>query len=111
MTMKAVTERYQRMQRVKVGLIGLASVIVLIVIASSILGSVSSERPVTAAGSAQADVVANMTVENEAAAPGEPLVEMGVAPSTVNAQAEALPAPVPAPVAAPAPAPMAQPKN
>ena len=91
--MKAVTEQYQRMQRVKVGLIGLASVIVLIVIASSILGSVSAERPVTTAGSAQADAVANMTVENEEAGAGEPLAEMGVAPSTVNAQADAAPAP------------------
>ncbi|MEG3173345.1 hypothetical protein U1708_14095 [Sphingomonas sp. ZB1N12] len=78
------------MQRIKVGMIGLAAVVLLIGLASAIIGSTNRERPVATAGTAQADVVANMGVSNtvEAAGAGEPLAEMGVAPSA-NAQAPA----------------------
>ncbi len=68
-------------------MIGLAAVVLLIGLASAIIGSATRERPVMTAGAAQADVVANMAVSNSVAADrtGEPLAEMGVAPSA-NAQ-------------------------
>ncbi|AXJ97042.1 MULTISPECIES: hypothetical protein [unclassified Sphingomonas] len=81
------------MQRVKVGLIGLVAVVLLIAIASAILRSATHERPIATAGSAQHDVVANMALTNTgsaaaaADASGEPLAELGVAPSTSNSQA------------------------
>ena len=79
----------QTMQRIKVGLIGLAAVVLFIGLASAIIGSATREQPVVAAGSAQADVVANMGVGNSVVADsGEPLAEMGLAPS-VNAQSPA----------------------
>jgi predicted cation transporter len=79
------------MQRIKVGVIGLVAVVVLIVVASAILGSATRERPIATAGSAQADVVANIAMTNAGAAAvsdgsGEPLAELGVAPSTSNSQ-------------------------
>ena len=80
----------QTIQRIKVGMIGLAAVVLFIGLASAIIGSATREQPVVAAGSAQADVVANMAVSNTTASDGtdEPLAEMGLAPS-VNAQAPA----------------------
>ncbi|USU06451.1 hypothetical protein NF700_06380 [Sphingomonadaceae bacterium OTU29MARTA1] len=79
------------MQRIKVGIIGLVAVVLLIVVASAILGSATRERPIATAGSAQADVVANMAMTNAGAAAidgsGEPLAELGVAPPTANSQA------------------------
>lgn len=88
--MTVVRETSQSLQRVKVGMIGLAAVILLIGLASAIIGSATRERPVVAAGSAQADVVANMAVSNITApdGAGEPLAEMGVAPSA-NVQSAA----------------------
>ncbi|WP_246847949.1 hypothetical protein [Sphingomonas beigongshangi] len=91
--MKAAREHSQTVQRVKVGLIGLVAVVLLIAVASAILGSATRERPIATAGSAQADVVANMALTNAgsaqaaADASGEPLAELGVAPSTSNSQA------------------------
>ena len=81
--MKSPNDPYQRIQRIKVGLIGLAAVVLLIGLASAIISSASRERPVAAAGAAQPDVVANMGVTNstDAADSAEPLAEMGVAPS------------------------------
>ncbi|WP_230481431.1 hypothetical protein [Sphingomonas sp. Leaf21] len=79
------------MQRVKVGMIGLASVILLIAIASTILGSLNrDEPPVAAAGAAQSNMVADMSMTNSIApATNEPLAELGVAPAQVNNQAPA----------------------
>jgi hypothetical protein len=80
----------QTMQRVKVGMIGLAAVVLLIALASALLGSATRNRPAT--GSAQANLVAEIAVGNVAApATGEPLAEMGVAPGA-NSQ-DAAPAP------------------
>ena len=81
------------MQRIKVGVIGLVAVVLLIAVASAILGSATRERPIAIAGSAQADVVANIAMTNASVAAaasdgsGEPLAELGVAPSTSNVQA------------------------
>lgn len=91
--MRAARDTSQTMQRVKVGVVGLVAVVLLIAIASAILGSATHERPIATAGSAQADVVANIAMTNTGAAAaaaegaGEPLAELGVAPSTSNAQA------------------------
>ena len=88
--MKSSTHTSQSMQRVKVGMIGLAAVVLLIAIASAIIGSVTRERPIATVGSPKADVVANMGVANEIAeGSNEPLAELGVAPSAANTQAPA----------------------
>ena len=80
-----VRDSVQTMQRVKVGVIGLAAVLVMIAIAAMIFGIVSREKPGTAVGAPKADVAANLTMANGAtpvAAPtSEPLAELGVAPA------------------------------
>lgn len=82
-----VREPSQTTQRVKVGMVGLAAVVLLIALASAIIGSVSRERPIATAGSASADVVANMTLSNSSGeSAGEPLAELGVAPGAGNSQ-------------------------
>ena len=75
-------EHTQSMQRVKVGLIGLAAVVMLIAFASAIMRHVTREAPVTAVGAPKAEVVANMAVLNTQDVTGEPLAELGVAPAT-----------------------------
>ena len=69
------------MQRVKVGMTGLAIVLLLIVLASAILRSANHERPVASPGASKADVVANIAAMNDADPAGEPLAEIGVAPA------------------------------
>ncbi|MDB5696776.1 MAG: hypothetical protein JWN21_2319 [Sphingomonas bacterium] len=76
----------QTSQRVKVGAIGLAVVVLLIALASAVLGSASRERPVSAPGGAKADMVANMALGNDAAS-SEPLADMGVSPGGQNESA------------------------
>jgi hypothetical protein len=74
----------QSMQRVRVGMTGLAAVLVLIGLASAVFKSASSEAPITAVGSSKPEVVANMTdatIDNTA---NEPLAELGVAPSAAQ---------------------------
>ncbi|WP_375392052.1 hypothetical protein [uncultured Sphingomonas sp.] len=73
-------------QRVKVGAIGLAAVVLLIVLAGAIMGAVSRQRTVTAIGGLKAETVANMALANDAAAT-EPLAAMGVTPATGNVAA------------------------
>lgn len=89
--MKMARETSQGLQRAKVGLIGLAAVILLIGLASVIMRAVSRERPVAAAGASQANVVANMTVSN-LTENAEPLADLGVAASTANDVIAAAPA-------------------
>lgn len=73
----------QTTQRIKVGMIGLAAVLLLIGFAAAIFSTASRERAV--AGGARADVVANMMTGNGISpadsAVNEPLAELGVAPS------------------------------
>lgn len=88
------------MQRVRVGLTGLATVLLLIGVASAIFTSASNEVPVYADGAPKPDVVANMTdvvTGNAAAAPkDEPIVELGIAPRTAETPAPAIsPYPIP----------------
>lgn len=87
--MKVARETSQTMQRVKVGMIGLAAVVLLIGLASAIMRTATGESPVAATDGSRPDIVANMAMTNMLAQPaGEPLAELGVAPSA-NAQAQA----------------------
>ncbi len=78
------------MQRVRVGMTGLAMVLVLIGIASAIFTAANRDAPVTAIGASNASVVANMTDAdgNVVVTKGkdEPLAELGVAPSTASTE-------------------------
>lgn len=73
-------QHMQAMQRVRVGMIGLAAVILLIGLASALFSSVSRERPV-AIGGAATGTSANLALASNAAAPSEPLAELGAAPA------------------------------
>lgn len=86
------------MQRVRVGLTGLATVLLLIGVASAIFSSAKEEAPVVAEGAPKPEVVANMTegmVTNSAAEPkDEPIAELGIAPRTAESpEADATPSP------------------
>jgi hypothetical protein len=80
-----VRDSIQTVQRVKVGVIGLATVLLLIGLAAAIFGIVSRERPGTAVGAPKAGVAANLTMSNggvPATTPtSEPLAELGVTPA------------------------------
>lgn len=94
------TDPKQSMQRVRVGLTGLASVLLLIGVASAIFSSANKERPVVADGASKPEVVANMTdglIVNElAAAKDEPIAELGIAPRTAESPEPAItPYPIP----------------
>lgn len=86
----------QTSQRVRVGMIGLAAVLLLIGLAAAIFSTASKERPFIVAGGAHPDVVANMAAGNNAlpvvAPTNEPLVELGITPSTVTGDNAAQPA-------------------
>ena len=71
-------------QRIKVGLIGLAAIVLLIAVASAVIGGASREAPINTVGAAQPEVVANMAVVNDATPSAEPMAELGVAPPTTN---------------------------
>lgn len=88
--MKGTSDRSQAIQRVKVGMIGLAVVVLLIGLASAIMRTVTREPPVTTVGAPKAEVVANMSGGSSAKSEGsEPLAELGVAPAVANDQAAA----------------------
>lgn len=80
------SQRHHIGQRVRVGAVGLAIVVLMIVLAGAILGAVSRERPVAAAGGAKPDTVANMALANSGES-AEPLADMGVTPATINVAA------------------------
>ena len=78
------------MQRIRVGMTGLAIVLVLIGIVSVVFSSASREQPVSAIGAPNASVVANLSeggVAVEGKSQDEPLAELGVAPSTESTEA------------------------
>lgn len=82
----------QAMQRIRVGMTGLAAVILLMVLSFAIFSSANREAPVSAAGASNASVVANLTGSDNAASDrtrDEPLAELGVAPSTDDPSAAA----------------------
>ena len=81
------SDKSQTTQRVKVGMIGLAAVILLIGLASALFSLVTRERPVEVIGAPNAAVVANLAVDNGLApdSVNEPLAELGVAPGATQA--------------------------
>lgn len=93
------TDPKQSMQRVRVGLTGLATVLLLIGVASAIFSSADREAPVVADGASRAEVVADMTGDaatNMAAEKDEPIAELGIAPRTAETPAPAIsPYPIP----------------
>ena len=72
--MNAAPDHHHLHQRLKVGAVGLAIVVVLIVVAGAIMGSVVRPRPMTG----RVDLATNLTIANDLAA-DEPLAQMGVA--------------------------------
>lgn len=86
----------QTTQRAKVGMIGLAAVLLLIGLASAIFATANHDRQVAAVGSARPDTVANMMAGNAIDPAGagnkEPLAELGVAPSAATDGNAAAPA-------------------
>ncbi|MCX8477264.1 MAG: hypothetical protein MT490_15870 [Sphingomonas sp.] len=81
------------MQRVRVGMTGLAMVLVLIGLATAIFSSANRDEPVTAVGAPNASVVANIIIEPVNLATekekDEPLAELGVAPSASSTESPA----------------------
>ena len=76
------------MQRVRVGMTGLAMVLVLIGLASVIFTSANRDEPVTAIGAYNAAIVANMADGNVQieASKDAPIADLGVAPSTASTE-------------------------
>lgn len=74
-TESALDERRERMHRVRVGLTGLAVVLVLVFIATAVITRIS-DNAVPASGS----IVNNMTSEEH----DEPLADLGVTPGASN---------------------------
>jgi len=94
------TDPKQSMQRVRVGLTGLATVLLLIGVASAIFSSANKEDPVVADGGSKPEVVANMTdgviVNDAGLEKDEPIAELGIAPRTAESPAPAItPYPIP----------------
>lgn len=76
------------MQRVRVGMTGLAMVLVLIGLASAIFTSANHNEPVTAIGASNAVIVANLADGNVQieANKDAPIADLGVAPSTASTE-------------------------
>lgn len=73
------------MQRVRVGLTGLAAVVMVIAIFTLVYSSASREAATASVGAANASVVANLTGASNTSVEknrDEPLAELGVAPGT-----------------------------
>ena len=99
-TMMIGQDQGQTSQRVKVGMIGLAAVLLLIGFAAAVFSTASRERPMAVAGGVRADVVANLVSGNQSApgagATSEPLADLGLTPSAVSDPATNGNAPKPA---------------
>jgi hypothetical protein len=89
--MKSVppTDSAQALQRVRVGMTGLAMVLVVIGLASVIFSSANRDEPVSAIGASNLAVVANMTDSNVVVeqAKDAPVADLGVAPTTGTTEA------------------------
>lgn len=86
--------RFQRMQRIRVGLTGLSIVLLIVAVSTAIFQSAHHRRSDTVNGAATAPTAVTNMVQNEAQAPNEPLTELGVTPGT-PANGTAPPAPAP----------------
>lgn len=73
------------MQRVRIGLTGLAFVFVAVLLTAALIREPASERPLTANSVAEPPAA----VTNEAAPRQEPLAELGVAPGNTDSNASA----------------------
>ncbi len=86
--MKRAVSPSQAMQRVRVGMVGLAAVVLLIGLASALFNAASREQPVVAPP--RVEEVANVADPSNAAAAtpaaedNEPLAQLGVAPSATE---------------------------
>jgi cobalamin synthase len=77
----------QVMQRVRVGMTGLVTVMIVIGLAMAIFSSATDEAPVSAIGAPNSTVVANMTDGNTVVQKIEDKApDLGVAPSTGTAE-------------------------
>ena len=74
------------MQRVRIGLTGLACVFLLVLLAA-VFSRASDEEPITA--NAIEDVADGVATTNGLAGENEPLAELGVAPGTTTAEGNA----------------------
>jgi hypothetical protein len=81
--MKTGLENLSGMQRVRIGLTGLAFVFVLVLLAA-IFTSPSDEQPITANSVAQQFSPGNEVATAAEAEPKEPLAELGVAPGNAD---------------------------
>ena len=81
-----LSETEQTTQRVRVGMIGLAAVLLFVGLAAAVLSMVGRDRAGAAAGTSRSQVVDRM-LDNQAAAARdrEPLAELGAAPSATPA--------------------------
>lgn len=89
------------LQRVRVGVTGLAVIVLLIILASAVFRTAHDDAPVVAVGMPDGAAIANLTapgnsVDPSASGPVEPLADLGVAPAPDNSIAAA---PTPAPAA------------
>jgi hypothetical protein len=82
--------RGQVAQRVRVGMTGLAAVLLLIVLATVVFRAVRTERPIAGPGAARPDLVENLASLNGGDARDEPLAELGVAPAAPGNAGDAL---------------------
>lgn len=73
-------EKQERMQRMRVGLTGLAAVGLIVVIATAVATSVRKSASETAAIAGPPSVVATLPDADNAADKSEPLAQLGVAP-------------------------------
>lgn len=72
----------QMVQRVRVGMTGLAIIVLLIALASAVFRSASRETPIGATGEPKPVLTDNSADGNMADPAKEPLAEIGVTPST-----------------------------
>lgn len=79
--MDAGADNYQRMQRVRIGLTGLAFVFVLVLLATALVRRPSDEAPLTGNLASQQNAA---EAANGAAEPQEPLAQLGVAPGNAE---------------------------
>ena len=81
-----LSETEQTTQRVRVGMIGLAAVLLFVGLAAAILSMVGHDRAGAAGGAARSPAVDRM-LDNQAGAARdrEPLAELGAAPSATPA--------------------------
>jgi len=81
------TDRHERLQRVRIGVTGLAAVFLVVMGAGALTRSASDETPVQEQADVEAPSGLPELVGNNLAAeelPKEPLAELGVAPSSVS---------------------------